>query len=338
MKMIKKIIHGTFICAFLLYLIYEFGIDKDTRTNIAFVESDVIALSPIKTGYIDKILLPKNASFAKGDILVAMEREEALRDLRIEKLRIEQEQEKQKQLLIQKASLDEQIAFLEIQHKNLLEQKKIRERQLYRITSSLYSKALSLEEIDERKISLLSLDKALLANQQELSILLYSLSEIEEQISINKNQVAQIIVAIADKQYQIELKDIEAPFDGVISDVVRHRGELAESGDTILLVVDTSNIWIEAYFKESVAENLNIGTQVQVKIDALPDANITGTIESVSPLAGAKLSALPSNYATGNFTRIPQRIPVKISINEKQFLSKLKPGYSVEVSLKNTGA
>jgi membrane fusion protein, multidrug efflux system len=127
---------------------------------------------------------------------------------------------------------------------------------------------------------------------------------------------------------------IRAPFDGVIGDRAAHVGEYAAAGSQLLSLVPTCGLWIDANFKEDQLAHMQPGQNVQITADIAPGIKITGHVVSLAPASGAVFSLLPAENATGNFTKIVQRVPVRIALdNGAAALGLLRPGLSVTATV-----
>ena len=127
---------------------------------------------------------------------------------------------------------------------------------------------------------------------------------------------------------------IRAPFDGVIGNKAVQPGQYVQTGTRLLSLVPLDTVYIEANFKETQLDRLKPGQAVTIKPDALSSRSIQGTVESIAPASGAEFSMLPPENATGNFTKIVQRVPVRIKVPvEVAEESVLRPGTSVEVEV-----
>lgn len=123
---------------------------------------------------------------------------------------------------------------------------------------------------------------------------------------------------------------IRAPFDGVIGNRAAEPGEYVTPGQRLLAVVPLQDAYVDANFKETQLERLRPGQKARVHVDAFPDRIIEGRVESVSPASGSVFSLLPPDNATGNFTKITQRVPVRIRL-PREILAQglIRPGMSV---------
>jgi membrane fusion protein (multidrug efflux system) len=132
--------------------------------------------------------------------------------------------------------------------------------------------------------------------------------------------------------------EIVAPFDGMIGDKTVQVGDYLQPGTEIMAVVPLDQVYVLANFKETQITNLRPGQPVTVGVDGYPDLHVTGTLNSVSPASGQEFALLPPDNATGNFTKIVQRVPVKILLNlNNDLIGKLRPGMSVEPSIDTRG-
>ena len=126
----------------------------------------------------------------------------------------------------------------------------------------------------------------------------------------------------------IELRQVVSPVDGVISRTFIAAGEYASAGQRLLLLHDPTKIWIEARFRETDIRRLTVGQHVHITIDAYPDETFEGTIERIGHAATSEFALLPTPNPTGNFTKVTQRLPVRIAIQQRD--GRLRPGMMVE--------
>jgi membrane fusion protein (multidrug efflux system) len=104
-------------------------------------------------------------------------------------------------------------------------------------------------------------------------------------------------------------------------------------GSPLLDVVPVENVWIVANFKETQMEHIRAGQPVSITVDGYPQAKLVGIVDSLAPGSGSAFSLLPPDNATGNFIRVVQRVPVKITLQENRLPGLLVPGLSVRVSV-----
>ncbi len=137
-------------------------------------------------------------------------------------------------------------------------------------------------------------------------------------------------------QLEYEYTNIVAAEDGKIGKRSVETGELIQPGQALMALVEAKP-WIEANFKEHQVARLRVGQKVAIRVDAIPHHDFAGYIESISPGSGSTFSLLPPDNATGNFTKIVQRISVRVAFEEgalKGFEDRFVPGMSTEVTVK----
>jgi membrane fusion protein (multidrug efflux system) len=165
------------------------------------------------------------------------------------------------------------------------------------------------------------------AELNQLTTLDIEITETEARL---KNAQAQLTLAKMD----LDHTQVRAPVDGIIGNRGVQLGQLVRPGVTLAYLVENKKIWVEANFKETQLENMRPGQTVAIKVDAYPDLELEGKVESFSPASGSEFSILPAENATGNFTKIVRRVPVKIVFNPNTNIELLKPGLSVTVKVK----
>jgi multidrug resistance efflux pump len=180
--------------------------------------------------------------------------------------------------------------------------------------------------LDQATAALHQAEAALTVSQQDLAATLVNRQSLEAVV-----QGAQAAVRLA----EIDLQNtrITAPEDGQLGEVGARLGQYVASGTQLLTLVP-ERIWVVANFKETQLPGMQAGQPVTFTVDALQHATLTGHIERFSPAAGSEFSVIRTDNATGNFTKVAQRVPVRISIDPGQILAeRLVPGMSVVVSV-----
>jgi membrane fusion protein (multidrug efflux system) len=141
---------------------------------------------------------------------------------------------------------------------------------------------------------------------------------------------------VTDAQRKLAYASIVAPAAGRVGNRNAETGNRVQAGQILLALVEP-NPWIVANFKETQIARMHAGLPVDVSIDALPGTELHGTIDSISPASGAQFALLPPDNATGNFTKVVQRLPVKIVLDPRSVEAvgdRLRPGLSAVVSVR----
>ena len=154
-----------------------------------------------------------------------------------------------------------------------------------------------------------------------------------------RRTLQELQTALAKAERDLSFTQIRAPFDGVVGNRGIQVGDYVQPGTRLLSLVPLDGVYIDANFKETQLAGLKPGQHVSIAVDALPGAPIDGTVESVAPASGSVFSVLPPDNATGNFTKIVQRLPVRIRVSrEVAREGVLRPGMSVTASVDTKSA
>ncbi|HLO49690.1 MAG TPA: HlyD family secretion protein, partial [Kamptonema sp.] len=163
-----------------------------------------------------------------------------------------------------------------------------------------------------------------------------------QQTQVNRSQynaalgaIAQSEATLKDAQLQLSYTNITAPAAGLIGRKSVEVGQRVQPGTPLMAIV-SNEYWVTANFKETQLTNLKPGQKVEIKLDAFPNRIFEGRIDSFSPASGAQFALLPPDNATGNFTKIVQRIPVKVVFDAesiKGYELRIVPGMSAVVNV-----
>jgi membrane fusion protein (multidrug efflux system) len=149
----------------------------------------------------------------------------------------------------------------------------------------------------------------------------------------------ELNTALAKAERDLSFAVIRAPFDGVIGNRAVQTGDYVQPGQRLASLVPLDGVYVDANFKETQLARLRAGQTASITVDALPDRKITGTVESFAPASGSVFTLLPPDNATGNFTKIVQRIPVRVRVPADVAGEEvLRPGMSVVVSINTKSA
>jgi membrane fusion protein (multidrug efflux system) len=135
-------------------------------------------------------------------------------------------------------------------------------------------------------------------------------------------------------QLNLGYTNIVAPIDGTVGDRTLRVGQLVQAGTELMALVPLNNVYVVANYKETQLTDVRSGQPVQITVDTFPGRVINGRVDSVAPTSGQEFALLPPDNATGNFTKIVQRVPVKILFDANNpLLGQLRPGVSVEPTI-----
>ncbi|MEK6734161.1 MAG: HlyD family secretion protein [Pseudomonadota bacterium] len=328
----RKIIAGVaFSFIFLIVIIYIIR-GKHEYTDNAYLKSDIVIIRPKVSGYITDVFVEDNQTVKDGQIIAKIDDKDY-------KLRLIQAQENVKIAKAKINSLTHQVHISTYEVNNSLSSKEsarvsldIANKEFKRAQVLIKDKAISQTNFDKIKDLKSKAENAFSTarSNYEASKHKLEITEIErtEAKSILKSHEAELDIAWID----FENTNIKAATRGKLSNRSLQVGQLVSVNSALAYLVQ-DNIWVNANFKEVQVGRMRVNQQVIVTIDSVPGKKFKAIVESLSPATGAEFSILPPENATGNFTKIVQRVPVKILFDKDQDLSMLKPGLSCEVKV-----
>jgi membrane fusion protein (multidrug efflux system) len=152
-----------------------------------------------------------------------------------------------------------------------------------------------------------------------------------------KQRAADLLGAratLAAARLKLGYTKITAPFDGVVGERQVQPGDYVNIGTNLINVVPLPNVYLIANYKETQLTHVRPGQGVDVTVDSFPGQTLRGRVERISPASGSQFALLPPDNATGNFTKVVQRIPVKLRLNpDNPLKGVLRPGMSVEATI-----
>lgn len=318
-----------------------FGITRYTYslhhedTDDAQVDADISPVLARVGGYVEKINFEDAQHVNKGDTLIILDD----RDLRIKFIQAEAAVENAKaavsvsQSNISSAQAARQTAVSNIDAAKVRVWKATQDYNRY--SNLLNDHAITQQQFDAVRAEKESSEAQLNAINKQETVAAAQSESTSKQVTVAQSIVAQREADLDYAKLQLSYAAVIAPATGFVSKKNVQNGQLVNPGSPLFSIVSDSVIYVTANFKETQLERMEKGQEVIVKADAFPKEELHATINSFSAATGAKFSLLPPDNATGNFVKVVQRIPIKISFTDKTpFIQKLRPGMSVKVSVK----
>jgi membrane fusion protein, multidrug efflux system len=301
-------------------------------TDDAYVGGEVTTLSAKVAGFIDAVMVVDNQSVKAGDLLLKLED----RDYRAQLARAE-------------ASVAAQRATLT----NIDANRRMHQAVVEQVSADVGGAAAELArtKYDLDRYRTLSTDKIASSQRFEQADADHEKARAAERRARAALQAAERQLDVIDTQKQqtqaaldqalaerdlallnLAYTEIRSPMDGVVGNRSARAGAYATVGAQLLAVVPAHGLWIDANFKESQLARIREGQSAEIAADILPGIRFRGRVASLAPATGAQFSVIPPENATGNFTKIIQRVPVRIELEGIDAeLGKLRPGLSVAV-------
>ncbi|EOL9005606.1 HlyD family secretion protein [Cronobacter turicensis] len=306
-------------------------------TDDAFIDGDAVTVAPKVAGYVTELRVKDNQRVKKGDLLVVIDPRDATA----------QRDQAQAQLSLAESQLHQaqaQLALAKVQYPAQRDQAKAQvlraqaelanARAEYQRQRGVDPRATSKQNIDAASAQLRSAEAGLANAQAQLDVAEQVQLQIRQQetnVEARQSQVAQARAQLQTAELNLSYTEVRAPFDGYVTKRNVQNGTLVQAGSALFSIV-SPEIWVVANFKESQLERMRPGDKVEISVDAFPDLELQGHVESIQQGSGSRFSAFPAENATGNFVKIVQRVPVKIVIDKglENWNQPLPLGLSVE--------
>ena len=334
----KKILYWAIGLAVLLVLIvaailYWLDARQYTSTDDSFVQGYITQVSSQVGGRVTKLAVDDFAVVKAGQVLVELDPrdfEVKLQQARAQRAQAAAQLEQANAgLAQQQAAVDQAQAQVRVAQADLGQAQSDVSR--YR---GIDPKAVSRQQVDNASASSKSAAAKVDANRQAVIAAQANVDAQRAQIDAAQANLKAADVAVANAELQLSYTTVTAPRDGQTAKRTVNLGDYVQPGQSLLAVVGNER-WIIANFKETELAGLKVGQHVTVDVDACPDRELVGRIDSFQPGSGSVFSALPPENATGNFVKVVQRVPVKITLRDDDIARcHLAPGMSVVPSVK----
>ncbi|MGC4075399.1 MAG: HlyD family secretion protein [Nibricoccus sp.] len=307
-------------------------------TDNSFLEGNVHPVSPRVNGTVLRVLVDDNAHVTAGQPLVELDPADlalvvqgAAADLAQARANADQVNA---QILRAQADIDAAVARIAENQARLTRAS----LEFQRMETLVGNKVISQQDFDAARANFdaaRATEQSLLAGRTAAEA---ALAAVKSQHTVALAQIEKAEANLAAAKLQADYTIIRAPSDGRIAKKTVEVGQRLQPGQPMMAIV-SDQVWVVANFKESQLAHLRAGAKVDIKVDAIEGHAFHGTVDSFSPGTGAKFSLLPPDNATGNFTKVVQRVPVKILLSPDSIgdtAARLAPGLSafVKVSIR----
>ena len=303
------------------------------ETENAYVAGHVHPVSARIAGVVTRVLVDDNQHVKAGDPIAELD--PADQHVRVEQIEAQiasaRQQVLQADAQVAQVKAQAEAAGAQIgQSQALL----VRARQDAERFGQLYNtqmKAVSKAEVDAANAARAAATADVAARRDTANAAKANIAAASSARDVLSAQIKVLQAQLKDARQQVGYSRIVAPVDGRIGRRSVEVGARVQPGQQLVAVVE-DKVWVTANFKETQLAGLKQGQEVELAVDALPDEHLVGRVESFSPASGNQFALLPADNATGNFTKIVQRVPVKIVFDQKdvqRLAGRLVPGMSV---------
>ncbi|MCZ6593261.1 MAG: HlyD family secretion protein [Alphaproteobacteria bacterium] len=324
---------------------------KITETD-ARITTDQISVSSRVSGWVTELPIIEGDQIAVGDLLVAI-------DARDAKLKLDELDARLLAIGAQRAQISAETTMVDAQTRSRKEaaasrvraaraavkasdqQRDLARTDFERIKSLTRTRVVSQQRLDQAHAELSRSDERYQVAVANLAAAQADAREADadrQQIRVNESllenlrfQEAQVASQRDRQVLDIEDRTIRSPLNGVASQTFIEKGEFVRPGQRLMLIHDPNNIWVEANIKETELRHLEPGMPVKLHVDAYPDREFTGKVERIGQAATSEFALLPNPNSSGNFTKVTQRLPIRISVEQDEAM--LRPGMLVVIEI-----
>ena len=307
-------------------------------TDDAYVKADFTTVAPKVSGYIADVLVQDNQPVKAGQVLARIDDRDYQTALAQAKADVASAQADihniDAQLIEQQSVIDQAQAAIVAGQAGVKFAQDDYER-YHKLTegkiTSVQDEQRALTLLKQQNAELQSDQAALAAAHQRIQVLNTARTKAETQVTRLQSVVDQA-------ELNLSYTTIVAPVDGTIGARSLRVGQYVQAGTQLMAVVPLHAVYVVANFKETQLTNVTAGQPVEISVDTFPGVTFKGRVDSLSPASGLEFALLPPDNATGNFTKIVQRIPVKIVLDPNDaYAGRLRSGMSVEPTIDTKG-
>ncbi|MGZ7456557.1 HlyD family secretion protein [Pseudomonas sp. Ma2-10] len=307
-------------------------------TNDAFVSADFTLVAPKVSGFIDQVLVEDNQQVKAGEVLARIDPKDYQADLAAANAAIAtahaNEENASAALVRQQALIAQAKAVVD----GDVSQVEFAQHELERYQNLARQGAGTLQNFQQAKNRLQTAKAQEAEHRAAINAVTKQIDVLDAQHNATRADVMRAEAMQQRATLNLSYTTLLAPFDGVIGRRSLRVGAYVKPGDLLMAVVPVSQTYIIANFQESQLTHIVPGQSATVTVDTFPGEQLKGTVQSIAPATGVTFAAVAPDNATGNFTKVVQRIPVKIVLDANQSMTEqLRVGMSVEASV-NTEA
>jgi len=303
-------------------------------TDDAYVQADMSFVSPKISGYVDQVNVAENQQVKAGDPLVTID----AGDYKIAVAQAEAQIATLAKTLdrIDAQTKAAQASLQQAQAQKVADQaaadNAVRAQQ--RAAQLVKTRVGTQAQLDDAQTALDQANAALVGADAQIAAAQANIGVFEAQRAESASTLASLQLSRDKAARDLSFTVLKAPYDGVVGNRSVEQGDLVSPGQKLAVVVPMDKLYIVANFKETQLARLVPGEKVNISVDAIDGHPIQGTVSSLAPASGAVFSLLPPENATGNFTKVVQRVPVRIDVPADALKTgKLRAGLSVVVNV-----
>ena len=303
-------------------------------TDDAYIGANVTTITAHVGGYVQRILVADNQYVKAGQLLVRLEDQDYQASLDAVQAQVRQRRAAMTNLAARRNLAEAMIAKADADLKAAQAEADFARQDAQRYRNLAAIQAASKQNAQRARTAFRTAESNVAAARAALDAEKLKVSVIDTQIASARAALQEAQAQEETARLRLGYTEIRAPVDGYVGDRSAHVGTYVSSGTQLLSIVPSTGLWVDANFKEDQLAAMKPGQPVQIVADVLPGWHFVGTVESMAPATGSIFSVIPAQNATGNFTKIVQRVPVRIALDgAAATLGQLRPGLSLTISV-----
>ena len=327
------------LAALVIWLFYHLLVGRYLQdTNNAYLQADAVAVAPRINGYVTEVLVQDNQQVKAGEPLLRI-------DPRTYRATLDQAEAV---IAVRQADIAAATAGVQGQQASLIQARtqsvaaaatmRFAKAEVARFAPLAASGADTHEHVESLRHDLQRAQAQYDAAQAQITGAQSQIQASQAQLEQAQAGLKQAQADAAQAAVAFEDTELRARIDGRIGNKTVQVGQFVAAGTRTMTVVPVASLYIAANFKETQVGLMRPGQPATIKVDALPGVDLHGTVESISPGTGSQFALLPPQNATGNFTKVVQRVPVRIKVDAgTEARQVLVPGMSVDVTVDTRG-
>jgi len=321
-------------------------------TDDASVEGDLISVSSTVSGKIRQIPIREGEQVKKGQLIAQLREEdyqakvdvaagavqsihaslnEAMADVLLVKEKTEKDVQRAEAVLYasqaryKEAEANMQLATLDFKRVGKLYKRKT-------VSASEMDKVQAAYTLAQARLA--TAQEEINENRSKLEVVQADIGQVtlkQRRVESLKGKLKEATAELEAARLKLDHTTVTSPIDGVVAKKISHIGEVITAGQPVAVIVDLNNIWVEANLEETQVEHVRLGQAVDLKVDAYPNTRFTGNVINIGAATASEFALIPGNRSAGNFTKVTQRIPIKIEVVDPA--EQLRPGMMVTVGI-----
>jgi membrane fusion protein, multidrug efflux system len=321
-------------------------------TDDATVEGDLVSVSSTVSGKIRLLPIREGEQLKKGQLIAQLREEDyqakvdvasgvvqsinaSLNEAMADELLVNEKTEKDVQRA--EAVLSASQARLKEAEANM----QLATLDFKRVSKLYKSKTVSTSEMDKVQAAyklaqarLATAEEEINENRAKLNVAQANTGEVtlkQRRVESLKGKLKEAEAELEAAGLKLAHTTVTSPIDGVVAKKISHIGEVISAGQPIAVVVNLNHIWVEANLEETQVEHVRLGQSVDLNVDAYPNTRFTGKVINIGAAAASEFALIPDSRSAGNFTKVTQRIPIRIEVGDPA--EQLRPGMMVTVGI-----